>query len=288
MVPHLGDVRLQQVSAHQLNLFYALLLEKGRVKTDNNIVMYRYWADQQANGIDPKPADLVRECGVGYHTARSALRRYRQGRIPTELKPGLSPKTVRNVHVMLHRAFTDAKRWRYVVDNPVSEVKPPRVSRRRPTVWTADQVRQFLLHVRTDRFYGLFLLAATTGMRRSELCGLRWDALDLDAGYLSMQEARVVVAGRAQTSDGKSERSRRLTALDRQTVRALRIWQMAQRAEKQRFGNGYHDSGYVFTWEDGRLVHRIRSGNGSFARPRRWICRRSGCRTCATRTRRTR
>jgi hypothetical protein len=145
VVPHLGDVRLQQVSAHQLNLFYALLLEKGRVKTDNNIVMYRYWADQQANGIDPKPADLVRECGVGYHTARSALRRYRQGRIPTELKPGLSPKTVRNVHVMLHRAFTDAKRWRYVVDNPVSEVKPPRVSRRRSTVWTADQVRQFLL-----------------------------------------------------------------------------------------------------------------------------------------------
>ncbi|MFD6353225.1 tyrosine-type recombinase/integrase [Nocardia tengchongensis] len=255
VVPHLGDVRVQQITDRKLIAFYALLLERGRVKTDNNIRMYRFWVEQVAAGIDPRPMDIVRECGVGYHAARAAVRRYRQGRVPTELNPGLSPKSVRSVHTMLHRAFADAKQWKFVTVNPVSGVKPPRVGRRRPTVWTAEQVRRFLLHVRTDRFYPLFLLAATTGMRRSELCGLRWEAVDLDGGYLSMQEARVVVSGRAQSSDGKSEGSRRRTALDRRTITALRAWQAVQSIEQEGFGDHYDQGGFVFTWEDGRPVH---------------------------------
>lgn len=63
----------------------------------------------------------------------------------------------------------------------------------------------FLRHVRRDRFYALYLLAATTGMRRAELCGLRWVDVDLDAGQLAIEDTRVVVDGHAEGgSDGKT------------------------------------------------------------------------------------
>ena len=74
---------------------------------------------------------------------------------------------------MLHAALANAVNWRYVVENVAEQVRPPKVRRRRPTVWTPAQLRTFLTSVRTDRFYALYLLAATTGLRRAELCGLR-------------------------------------------------------------------------------------------------------------------
>ena len=73
---------------------------------------------------------------------------------------GLSPKTVRNVHVMLHKALADAVSWRYVAENVAEHAKPPRAGRRQASVWSPEQVRRFLERTRDDRFYALYLLAA--------------------------------------------------------------------------------------------------------------------------------
>jgi integrase len=54
-------------------------------------------------------------------------------------------------------------------------------------VWTPGQLRAFLIHVRQDRHYTAWLLAATTGMRRGELLGLRWIDVDLDAGRVAVR-----------------------------------------------------------------------------------------------------
>jgi hypothetical protein len=55
------------------------------------------------------------------------------------------------------------------VENVAEQVKPPRVRRRKPTVWTSVLMRKFLMHISTDRFYALYLLTATTGLRRVEV-----------------------------------------------------------------------------------------------------------------------
>jgi integrase len=127
-----------------------------------------------------------------------------------------------------------------------------------PKPWQAcpAQLRHFLTSVASDRYYTFFLLAATTGLRRAELCGLRWTAVDLRRGTLSVEpDTRVVVNGRAQDSDGKTDNAPRLLALDPATMAALRVWQDTQRGERAFFDSDYDATDRVFTWENGRPIH---------------------------------
>jgi hypothetical protein len=84
---------------------------------------------------------------------------------------GLAPKTVRNLHVMLHRALKDAVRWDLLPRNVAVDASPPRASRTRPTVWTPAELVRFVDHVRDDRFYALWLLVVTTGVPSWRACG---------------------------------------------------------------------------------------------------------------------
>lgn len=216
--------------------------------------MYTAWKELRASGKEPKARQVAIRSGATVSAALAACRRFRGGSVP-ELKPlGLEPKTVRNVHVMMSAALRHAVGWRFVVENVAEHVNPPRVRRRKPTVWTASQMRKFLKFIRGDRFYALFLLAATTGLRRAELCGLRWRAVDLDAATLAVEpDTLVVVNGRAEHSDGKTDNAIRLIALDEVTVMALREWKEAQHSERVFFDRDYQGSDRVFTWENGQI-----------------------------------
>jgi integrase len=181
---------------------------------------------------------------------------------------GLAPKTVRNVHNILHRALKDAVRWGYLVRNVADAADPPKGKSAQMRVWSPDQLRGFLEHVREDDLYAAWLLIATTGMRRGELAGLRWVDVDLEAGRLSVRQPRVVVANTPQASEPKSARGRRSLALDPVTVAALRRHRARQLEHKLAVGARYWDSGLVFTWPDGSPIHPRRFS--------RWFERHSG------------
>jgi integrase len=108
-------------------------------------------------------------------------------------RTGLAPKTVRNVHVMLHRALRDAMRWGYLVRNVAEAADPPAARSPEQRVWSPAQLGAFLAHVHDDRLYALWLLVATTGMRRGELAGLRWADVDFDHATVTPLVPRVVV-----------------------------------------------------------------------------------------------
>jgi integrase len=116
---------------------------------------------------------------VLYRELLTAGRRHRPG--------GLAPKTVRNVHVLIHRVLKDAVRWGYVVRNVADAADPPKVKPAELQVWSPGQLRAFPAHVQGDRQYAAWLLAATTGMRRGELLGLRWVDVDLDAARIAVR-----------------------------------------------------------------------------------------------------
>jgi len=173
-----------------------------------------------------------------------------------ETSPGLAPKTVRNIHALIHRALVDAVAWKYIADNPACNVKPPKRPRTRREVWNPDQIRAFLTSVRHDRFAALFLLELTTGIRRGQVCGLKWTSVDLDAGEITVHDNRVVVGGHARyKAGGKTKNADQTIALDKETVAALRTWRDTQDRERDVVGSDYHPGNYVFTFEDGRPPH---------------------------------
>jgi integrase len=124
---------------------------------------------------------------------------------------------VRYLHAIVHAALADALRWQLVPRNVADAATPPRHRAAKaapPKTWSAGELRNFLGSVTEDRLYPLWLLDATTGLRRGEALGLRWPALDLNAGQLSIREARVTAGYDVHVSAPKSERGRRAVALD--------------------------------------------------------------------------
>ena len=107
----------------------------------------------------------------------------------------------------------------------------------------------------SDRDAALWVLVATTGIRRSELAGLERAFLDLDAGTLDIFPTRVVVDGKAEDSDGKSESGNRTISLDALTAKYLRRHLAMRDEEREAFGYGYSDHGKLFCHPDGKAIH---------------------------------
>src|SRR5262249_61954248 len=132
--------------------------------------------------------------------------------------PGLDPKTVVNTHRMLHRAWEDFTAWGWARRNVVADAHPPRVPRRHRKVWTVAHLQAFLQAARRDRFFALWVLEATSAMRRCELAGARRDLLDLDAATLQIEVTRVAVDGMVIESDGKTDNAQHVLEIGRAHV----------------------------------------------------------------------
>lgn len=129
---------------------------------------------------------------------------------------GRSTATVRQHHAIISGALARATKWGYVARNVAELADPPRLRQREVTPPTVDVVRRLLVAAgEHDPELGTFaFLAATTGARRGELCGLRWSHIDHAAG-----DVRIYAT--------KTHQTRRL-ALDPSTLEVARRHQLAQ------------------------------------------------------------
>jgi integrase len=168
----------------------------------------------------------------------------------------LSPKTVRNCHIVLHRALSDAERLGIVSRNVAHAAKAPVGTRKEMTKWTAEELATFLDLVRGDGMYAAYVLLATTGMRRGEVLGLRWSDTDLDGRRLSVAQTLTTIGDKVFLGPTQTSRSRRNVALDADTVAALRAHRSRQRAERLAVGARRVDrQGLVFAEVHGSPLH---------------------------------
>ncbi len=166
----------------------------------------------------------------------------------------LTATTLRRIHATLRSALTTAVRRRLLQDNPANHVELPAIRRRPADVWTPEQLGAFLDAVSSDRLYALWLVVSLTGLRRGEAIGLRWQDVDTRAGLLRIRQQIVEVRGELVVGEPKTRSGVRLVPLDPGTVNALRAHQARQELERARWGEAWHDTGLVFTYEDGRML----------------------------------
>jgi len=132
---------------------------------------------------------------------------------------------------------------------------PPAAAQTRVQSWTAKELGRFLEHVRGDRVFALWRLAATTGLRRGELAGLTWRCLDLENARVSVEQQLLPTRGGVSFGPPKSSRSRRTVALDAETVDVLREHREVQLSERAFAGDAYLDADLVFGDELGGSIH---------------------------------
>lgn len=170
----------------------------------------------------------------------------------------LSDRTVELTHVTIRRALKDAQRWGYVNRNVGDAANRPRPRQRHEIqAWTAQELGDFLAQVREhdERLYPLWLLMATTGVRRGEALGLRWQDVDLDKARISIRQTLLAVRYIPSFGQPKTKKGKRNISLDASTVTVLRSHRKAQAAERLAAGSAYEHLKLVFATEVGGALH---------------------------------
>lgn len=136
---------------------------------------------------------------------------------------GLAPASVQRVHAIVRRALAQATKWGWVESNVATRATPPKVRRNPPTLPPMTAVLGLLERAQEyDPAFGVLCrVAAATGMRRGELIGLRWSAVNLDQRSILVTANVVDVAGHLVEREPKWQ-SRRVLAIDDGTATALK------------------------------------------------------------------
>ncbi len=189
-------------------------------------------------------------------------------------KGGLSARTVHHHHRILFQALRQAVRWEVITRNPAEAAKPPSPETREINYLQPDELIALLRFTKSTRLHVPVLLAATTGLRRGEVLGLRWKDIDLDKGWLTVTQALEQTRSGLRFKAPKTKRSRRTVTLPQITGAALRDHRIAQMKERLALGLGKPPGEeVVFTRYDGEPVNP-RNFSKEFDR----IVKRSGVR----------
>lgn len=170
-----------------------------------------------------------------------------------KLNDGLSARTVRYHHALIHVALQTAVKWGLVSRNIADAVDPPRIRRNEMQTWDQDDVNRFLEGVKDSPYYALFYTALFTGMRRSELLALRWQ--DVDCIYCQIYVNRSLHQlknGSFIFTQPKSAKSSRTIALTPSTILMLREYQEKQKLEREMLGTSLADGDLVFSNVEGK------------------------------------
>jgi integrase len=170
----------------------------------------------------------------------------------------LAPGTVRRIHATLHRALKDAVRWNKIGRNPADAANPPRAAlcgEGEMRTWSVAELKTFLAAERKSNNYPLWLTLITTGARRGEALGLRWQDLDLESRTLSIRQTRVVIGYEALLSTPKTRKGSRQVALDPATATCLGDLKEQRTRDKKARGEELAESELVFLNEAGDPIH---------------------------------
>jgi integrase len=170
-------------------------------------------------------------------------------------KEGLSARTIRTLHAVLHRALETAVRRRYIARNVCDDVSLPRLSRHEIRPLTGEQAHRLLAAAQGHRLECLLMVALATGMRRGELLALCWKDIDCEQRRLSIRHTvnRFEWRGYIKT-EPKTQSSRRSIILPSFVIEALKQHRVRQVEARLKAGTAWEEHDLVFCNTYGRYM----------------------------------
>lgn len=167
-------------------------------------------------------------------------------------KGALSSLTVRHHHMTLHKALECAVKWGLLVRNPADAIDAPRATHTEMKVMSEEDLNRFLEVAKPTPYYSLFYLALFTGMRRSELLGLRWFDVDLLLCQISVARSMHCLRnGEIVFTPPKTAKGRRMVSLSPSTALILKEHRETQEMIRLMQGLRLENNDLVFSKEDG-------------------------------------
>lgn len=164
----------------------------------------------------------------------------------------LSPNTVIKHHNLLTNTLNAAERQEYITKNPMRAVSPPKKRQREAKFYTPEQLGILLDKAVGTRLELPVFICAYLGLRRGELCGLRWSDVDLEHQTITIENTRTQ-AGKKEIEKGtKTASSTRTLYLPDTLCDMLKAAKENQQAYRAEYKNAYDDNDYVVVMEDGR------------------------------------
>ncbi len=115
---------------------------------------------------------------------------------------------VRGIHMLLHEILDSAQQARLIAENPTQGTAIPKNNYPPMKVLNEEQLEKFMEAIQTEPMWrDFFYTEITTGLRRGELCGLKWEDLDETTGKLKIcRSVRAAPGGELEVGETKTER----------------------------------------------------------------------------------
>lgn len=222
----------------------------------------RYWMEQV---VQPSRCDstvhgytmIVRNHlapALGHIRLRDLTAAQIQGYLNQKTAQGLCANTVRKHQGVLHNALEQARKQDLVDRNPADQAVPPASIQPEHHYYDSETMNRLFCILEGTSMEPVVKLAGYLGLRRSEICALKWSNVDRENRIITVVEARTAVNGRSVDKGTKNSSSaRRLGYRGLAEMEELmdRLWEKRRR-DMARLGAAYHDGGFVICRADGR------------------------------------
>lgn len=167
-------------------------------------------------------------------------------------KKGLSPNTVRRHHDLLSAALHAAMRQDLILRCPTERVEPPHVVYKETRYYTAENLKKLYQLVEGHWLETVVHLAGSLGLRREEICGLRWSSVDFQMRKIHIREARTAAGAKVISKETKNRSSTRVLHMGDDIYYLLRQERRRQNEKKLAMGADWPNSGMVAVDKKGR------------------------------------
>jgi integrase len=168
----------------------------------------------------------------------------------------LSAQSVLHHHRLLSKALNDAIDWEYIDHNPAKRAKPPKPVKKEMHTYSDEQINLLLKVSReiSPIYFPIIYAAAHTGLRKSELIGLRWDYVDLTAQKLYISLTITEANGKRIFNSWPKNKKPRSIKLTTGLARLLESLKLEHDKRKASLGETFNPLNLVFCNSAGNIM----------------------------------